>query len=72
MFQSYLVYCQELQVHETDLSFLTPEYRQILDNSDKLQNEFKKQPCHLERLYGEWESCCYLNCILWCIWDINL
>ncbi|XP_077867957.1 BBSome complex member BBS7-like [Saccoglossus kowalevskii] len=41
----------ELAVHEQDLSFMSPEYRQILQESDKLQAEYKKQPCHLERLY---------------------
>ena len=43
---------QELQVHEQDVNFMSPEYKQILDDADKLQTEFKKQPCHLERLYG--------------------
>ena len=37
---------------ENDTSFLTEEYREILDNADTLQEAFKKQPCHLERLYG--------------------
>ena len=31
---------------------MTEEYKEILENADILQNEFKKQPCHLERLYG--------------------
>ena len=44
---------KELQVHENDISFMTPEYKQILEDADKLQHEFKKQPCHLERLYGQ-------------------
>lgn len=49
----FLVFCfQELQVHENDVSFMSPEYKQILEDADKLQEEFKKQPCHLERLYG--------------------
>ncbi|ELU07577.1 hypothetical protein CAPTEDRAFT_117810 [Capitella teleta] len=43
---------KELQIHETDSSFMSPEYKQILEDADKLQTEFKKQPCHLERLYG--------------------
>ncbi|OWF52937.1 Bardet-Biedl syndrome 7 protein homolog isoform X2 [Mizuhopecten yessoensis] len=43
---------KELQVHENDTSFLSPEYRQILEDSDALQAEYKRQPCHLERLYG--------------------
>ncbi|XP_061189104.1 Bardet-Biedl syndrome 7 protein homolog isoform X3 [Saccostrea echinata] len=43
---------KELQVHENDTSFISPEYRQILEDAEELQAEFKKQPCHLERLYG--------------------
>ncbi|KAK6172249.1 hypothetical protein SNE40_015952 [Patella caerulea] len=43
---------KELQVHEADTNFLSPEYQQILEEADALQIEFKKQPCHLERLYG--------------------
>ncbi|CAG2256202.1 BBS7 [Mytilus edulis] len=43
---------KELQVHEEDLTFMSPEYRQILEEADALQAEFKRQPCHLERLYG--------------------
>ena len=43
---------KELQMYENDTSFLTDEYREILENADALQEEFKKQPCHLERLYG--------------------
>lgn len=32
--------------------FLSDEYKEILNNSEGLLAEFKKQPCHLERLYG--------------------
>lgn len=49
-----LVVIQELQIHEGDLEFMSPEYRQILEEADTLQQEYKKQPCHLERLYGRW------------------
>ena len=45
---------QELQVHEGNADFLIPEYRSILDESAQLLEEYKKQPAHLERLYGEW------------------
>ena len=31
---------------------MTPEYKHILEDADHLQEEYKKQPCHLERLYG--------------------
>lgn len=43
---------KELQVNESDLSFMSPEYLQLLEEADTLQAEFKRQPCHLERLYG--------------------
>ncbi|XP_016117674.1 Bardet-Biedl syndrome 7 protein-like, partial [Sinocyclocheilus grahami] len=44
---------KELQVHEGNAGFLIPEYRSILDESAQLLEEYKKQPAHLERLYGE-------------------
>jgi len=48
------MYCmQELQVHEGNADFLIPEYRSILDESAQLLEEYKKQPAHLERLYGK-------------------
>jgi hypothetical protein len=31
---------------------MSPEYQQVLEEADTLQAEFKRQPCHLERLYG--------------------
>jgi len=43
---------RELQVNEGDLSFMSPEYQVILEQSEQLKVEFKRQPCHLERLYG--------------------
>lgn len=43
---------KELQVHEGNADFLIPEYRNILDESARLLEEYKKQPAHLERLYG--------------------
>lgn len=43
---------KELQVHEGNTDFLIPEYRCILEEADRLQEEYKKQPAHLERLYG--------------------
>ncbi|KAF7707032.1 hypothetical protein HF521_018250 [Silurus meridionalis] len=43
---------KELQVHEGNADFLIPEYRNILDESPRLLEEYKKQPAHLERLYG--------------------
>ncbi|XP_059821053.1 Bardet-Biedl syndrome 7 protein isoform X1 [Hypanus sabinus] len=43
---------KELQVYEGNVDFLIPEYRSILEEADNLLEEFKKQPAHLERLYG--------------------
>ncbi|KAK3564971.1 hypothetical protein QTP86_032429 [Hemibagrus guttatus] len=43
---------KELQVHEGNADFMIPEYRNILDESARLLEEYKKQPAHLERLYG--------------------
>ncbi|XP_023562208.1 Bardet-Biedl syndrome 7 protein isoform X3 [Octodon degus] len=43
---------KELQVHEGNMNFLIPEYRSILEEADHLLEEYKKQPAHLERLYG--------------------
>lgn len=43
---------RELSSQETEKSFLSPEYQFILDHADDLQMQYRKQPCHLERLYG--------------------
>ncbi|OXB84790.1 UNVERIFIED_CONTAM: hypothetical protein H355_015912 [Colinus virginianus] len=43
---------RELQVQEGNVDFLVPEYRKILEEADQLLEEYKKQPAHLERLYG--------------------
>ncbi|XP_015717394.1 Bardet-Biedl syndrome 7 protein [Coturnix japonica] len=43
---------RELQVQEGNADFLVPEYRSILEEADQLLEEYKKQPAHLERLYG--------------------
>lgn len=40
-------------MHEGNADFLIPEYRSILDESARLLEEYKKQPAHLERLYGK-------------------
>ena len=44
---------KDLAAHEEDTSFFAPEYAYILNNSDALHAEFKRQPAKLERLYGE-------------------
>ncbi|NXW31013.1 BBS7 protein, partial [Phaetusa simplex] len=43
---------RELQVHEGNVDFLLPKYRSILEEADQLLEEYKRQPAHLERLYG--------------------
>ncbi|XP_073428110.1 BBSome complex member BBS7 isoform X2 [Dendrobates tinctorius] len=43
---------KELRVHEGNADFLIPEYHCILEEAEQLQEEYKKQPAHLERLYG--------------------
>ncbi|XP_038625212.1 Bardet-Biedl syndrome 7 protein isoform X1 [Tachyglossus aculeatus] len=43
---------KEMEVHEGNTNFLIPEYRSILEEADHLLEEYKKQPAHLERLYG--------------------
>ena len=48
----FFILNKELQVHEGNTNFLMPEYRCILEEADHLQEEYKKQPAHLERLYG--------------------
>ncbi|MEQ2215933.1 hypothetical protein XENOCAPTIV_008145, partial [Xenoophorus captivus] len=47
------------EVHEGNADFLIPEYRSILDESDNLLEEYKKQPAHLERLYGKVKNGCF-------------
>ena len=44
---------RELDSQESDSSFLSPEYQYILDHAEDLQLQYRKQPCHLERLYGK-------------------
>ena len=47
---------QELSVNENNTSFLTQEYQEILENADKIKEEYKRSPSHLERLYGNTSS----------------
>lgn len=58
MFVFFFWVVKELQVHEGNADFLIPEYRSIVEEADKLQEEYKKQPAHLERLYGEVSRVC--------------
>jgi Bardet-Biedl syndrome 7 protein len=41
-----------LSINENSTTFLTQEYQEILENADKLKEEYKRSPSHLERLYG--------------------
>jgi Bardet-Biedl syndrome 7 protein len=43
---------KELQAHEEDISFLTPEYQDILKHADDVEREFKEAPRHLDFLRG--------------------
>ncbi|TRY73217.1 hypothetical protein TCAL_01950 [Tigriopus californicus] len=43
---------KDLAAHEENLDFLSPEFQYILDNAEELENQFKRQPAQLERLYG--------------------
>nr|CAD7452511.1 unnamed protein product [Timema tahoe] len=43
---------KELEAHEGGSSCLIPEYKDILEKEKLLQAEYKKQPAHLDRLYG--------------------
>ena len=43
---------KDLAAHEPDTTFLSPEYKYILENSVDLETMFKRQPARLERLYG--------------------
>lgn len=42
-------------MREGNTDFLASEYREILDGCQQLETEFKRQPCHLERIYGKFE-----------------
>ncbi|GIY85834.1 bardet-Biedl syndrome 7 protein homolog [Caerostris extrusa] len=46
-----LLLAKKVQVIDA-LKLLAPEYQEILSSSDQLQLEYKRQPCHLERLFG--------------------
>lgn len=44
---------KEIQAHDSEVSgYLTPEYKFILANADKLRATYKRQPSYLDRLYG--------------------
>jgi hypothetical protein len=39
-------------MQESDVSFLSPEYLDILENSDKILQEFKEQPREMEFIHS--------------------
>ncbi|KXZ55148.1 hypothetical protein GPECTOR_3g298 [Gonium pectorale] len=41
---------QELKMQDGDVSYLTEEYRTVLDRADKIRQEYKEQPQHLDHL----------------------
>lgn len=43
---------KEIKLQDGAMGFLAPEYKEIIDNSDKIQREFKNRPRALEMLYG--------------------
>ena len=43
----------EQQAASSAAALFSPEYAYILDNAERLAAEFKRQPAHLERLYGK-------------------
>jgi len=47
-------------MHENGFDCLSSENKEILQNAEKLKAEFKRQPCHLERLQGTWLFCARL------------
>jgi len=43
---------REIKMQEDDVSFLAPEFAAVLENQEKIQEEFKVQPRQLEYLHG--------------------
>lgn len=43
---------EEIKMQETDLSWLSPEYQEVLENTEQIQKEFKERPRALEYLSG--------------------
>ena len=43
---------KDVAANEADTEFLSAEYRFILDNTEQLEQQFRRQPARLERLYG--------------------
>jgi len=45
-------HAQEMLIHEQDKSFLSKEYKHMLDNDKKIERDFKASPRNLEFLNG--------------------
>ncbi|CAG0885753.1 unnamed protein product [Cyprideis torosa] len=43
---------REIQLHEQNIDFLAPEFGEVLENADALKEEYQRQPCYLDRLFG--------------------
>ena len=43
---------QDIKMQESDLSFLDPDYADVLKHSDRIQQEFKLMPKALQTLHG--------------------
>jgi Bardet-Biedl syndrome 7 protein len=43
---------QEIKIAESDIGFMPPQWKLILDNAELIQSEFKMQPCMVERIYA--------------------
>lgn len=37
-------------MQDADVSYLSPEYRQLLTDADKVRQQYKEQPQHLDHL----------------------
>jgi Bardet-Biedl syndrome 7 protein len=50
---------RELETHDAEsLECLLPEYRHILKNEKELLAQYRRQPAHLDRLYGNFFYVC--------------
>lgn len=43
---------REIRLADGEMTFLAPEYREVLENTEKIKREFKNRPRALEMLYG--------------------
>lgn len=58
-------------MHEKDLSFLSEDYKQIIDNADDIKEKFTQQPFLLDRLYDIlWFFSLLLIFLHWNLWSV--